>query len=311
MTTIIKLLNEARSALNNPEAIQESEILMAAICGISHSQQLTHPDQVLSEKQCQQFDAALKRRIAGEPLAYIIGTRGFWDMDLKVSPAVLIPRPDTECLVEQALARIPADTRWQIADLGTGSGAIALALARERPQCEITATDLSAAALAIAKENASLLGIKNISFAAGPWLQPIKGRLFEMIVCNPPYIPADDPHLKQSDLPAEPEQALISGVDGLDAIRQIITDSVMQLQPGGFLLLEHGYDQTSEVTELLRQQGFKEIFTEKDYGANDRVTGGRQGKGERGKGKGKSKASPRGRASHIKTRTRPVGWAEE
>jgi len=299
MATVLELLIEAQSKLSNPDARLESELLLAEICGISRSQQLIHPDQALSEKQCQQFDTALKRRIAGEPLAYITGTRGFWDMDLKVSPAVLIPRPDTECLVEQALARIPADADWQVADLGTGSGAIALALARERPQCEITATDLSTAALVIAKENASLQGIKNISFAAGPWLQPIKGRLFEMIVCNPPYIPVDDPHLKLSDLPAEPEQALISGVDGLDAIRQIITDSVWHLQPGGFLLLEHGYDQTGEVTERLRQQGFKEIFTEKDYGGNDRVTGGRQVKGERGKGKGKSKASPRGRASHI------------
>ncbi len=272
--TLFELLTEAQSKLSKPDARRESELILAEICGISRSQQLIHPDQVLSQNQRQQFDSALKRRIAGEPLAYITGSRGFWDMDLKVSPEVLIPRPDTECLVEHALARIPVDASWQIADLGTGSGAIALALARERPQCEIIATDLSMAALVIAEENARLQDTKNISFAAGPWLQPIKNRLFEMIVCNPPYIPADDPHLKQGDLPAEPEHALISGSDGLDALRQIIPDSVTHLKAGGFLLLEHGFDQASEVTRLMQLAGYCEIFTEKDYGSNDRVTGG-------------------------------------
>ncbi|NOY16486.1 MAG: peptide chain release factor N(5)-glutamine methyltransferase [Gammaproteobacteria bacterium] len=273
--TILEILTKARSKLTGPEARLESELLLAETCGISRSYQGIHPDEELSEKHCLQFDSALKRRIAGEPLAYITGSRGFWDMDLKVSPEVLIPRPDTECLVEQALLRIPADAGWQIADLGTGSGAIALALARERPQCEITATDLSMAALVIAEENARLQGTKNISFAAGSWLQPIKSSLFEMIVCNPPYIPADDPHLKQGDLPAEPEHALISGSDGLDAIRQIIPDSVSHLKPGGFLLLEHAYDQARAVSRLLGHVGFKEIFTKKDYGGNDRVTGGK------------------------------------
>ncbi|GBE09130.1 release factor glutamine methyltransferase [bacterium BMS3Abin11] len=280
MPTLLELLKEARSKLTGPEARQESELLLAEICGISRSHQLIHPDEELSEKQCQQFDSAIKRRIAGEPLAYITGSRGFWDMDLQVTPDVLIPRPDTECLVEQALQRIPADARWQIADLGTGSGAIALVLARERPLCDIIATDLSMAALVIAKENARLQGVKNISFAAGSWFQPIKNRLFEMIICNPPYIPVDDPHLKQSDLPAEPDHALISGGDGLDAIRKIISDSVLHLKPSGFLLLEHGYDQAIKVTELLCNEGFKEIFTEKDYGGNDRVTGGSQMKDE-------------------------------
>ena len=274
MPTIFDLLKQARSSLNGQEAAQEAEYLMVAICGISRSHQFIHPDEELSKKQCQQFDSALKRRIAGEPLAYITGTRGFWDMDLQVTPDVLIPRPDTECLVEQALQRIPPDASWLIADMGTGSGAIALALAHERPQCEIVATDLSMAALVIAEKNARLQGTKNICFAAGSWFQPIKNRLFEMIVCNPPYIPAGDPHLKQSDLPAEPEHALISGVDGLDAIRQIISGSVLHMKPGGYLLLEHGYDQASAVNELLQHAGYKKIFTQKDYGGNDRVSGG-------------------------------------
>jgi len=278
VATIIELLIDARSSLNNDEAVLEAEYLMEVICGISRSHQFIHPDEGLPEKQCQRFYSALKRRIAGEPLAYITGIRGFWDMELQVTPDVLIPRPDTECLVEQALQRIPIDSCWQVADLGTGSGAIAIALARERTQCEIAATDLSMAALAIAKKNARLQGTKNICFAAGSWFQPIENRLFEMIVSNPPYIPEEDPHLKQSDLPAEPDCALISGVDGLDAIRQIISNSVAHLKPGGFLLLEHGYDQAKVVTELLRHEGFKEIFSEKDHGGNDRVTGGRVSK---------------------------------
>ncbi|MEA1890593.1 MAG: peptide chain release factor N(5)-glutamine methyltransferase [Pseudomonadota bacterium] len=274
MATIIELLGEAQAKINRPDARQEGELLLAEVCEISRSHQFIHPDEELSEKQCQYFKSALIRRIAGEPLAYITGSRGFWDMDLQVSPDVLIPRPDTECLVEQALLRIPADAHWQIADLGTGSGAIALALARERPLCEVTATDLSVAALAIAKENALALEIGNVSFTGGNWFQPLTGRQFDMIVCNPPYVPADDPHLKQGDLPAEPECALISGPDGLDAIRQIISDSALYLKLGSFLLLEHGYDQARAVNELLQYAGYKKIFTQKDHGGNDRVSGG-------------------------------------
>jgi release factor glutamine methyltransferase len=273
--TINELLTEARSKLTGPDARQESELLMEAICGINRSRQFSHPDDALTEDQVQQYRSALQRRLSGEPLSYITGRRGFWDMDLRVTPDVLIPRPDTECLVEQALARIPEDANWQIADLGTGSGAIAIAIARERPDCELIATDLSPAALAIAKENANALGAENISFVAGSWGQPLETRRFEMIISNPPYIPADDPHLKEGDLPTEPSHALSSGADGLDDIRQIISDSSSHLKPGGWLLLEHGYNQAEEVTELMCQTGFTEIFTQQDYGRNDRVTGGR------------------------------------
>jgi release factor glutamine methyltransferase len=167
MTTIIELLTEAKSSLESPDTRPEAELLMEAICGISRSQQFSHPENELTEEQVQQFRAALQRRLSGEPLAYITGSRGFWDMELRVTTDVLIPRPDTECLVEQALERIPSDADWEIADLGTGSGAIAIALARERPLCELTATDISASALAIAKENAKILGTENITFAAG------------------------------------------------------------------------------------------------------------------------------------------------
>ena len=257
MTTIKEILTEARTRLKGPEAS-------------------IHPDEQLLEDQVEQYKSALERRLSGEPLAHITGRRGFWDVDLRVTPDVLIPRSDTEILVEQALQRIPYNASWQIADLGTGSGAIAIVIARERPQCELTATDNSAAALALARENATALGVNNISFVAGSWGQPLKLRQFDVILSNPPYIRTDDPHMLGGDLPAEPIQALVSGSDGLDAIRRIIEDSATCLKPNGWLLLEHGYDQAAEVSDLLQHADFNEIFTQKDYGGNSRVTGGRR-----------------------------------
>lgn len=254
----------------------EAELLLEAICAISRSRQFSHPDEQLREDLAEQYKSALERRLSGEPLAHITGRRGFWDVDLRVTPDVLIPRSDTEILVEQALQRIPYNASWQIADLGTGSGAIAIVIARERPQCELTATDNSAAALAVARENATALGVNNISFVAGSWGQPLKLRQFDVILSNPPYIRTDDPHMLAGDLPAEPIQALVSGSDGLDAIRHIIEDSVTCLKPNGWLLLEHGYDQAAEVSDLLQHADFNEIFTQKDYGGNSRVTGGRR-----------------------------------
>jgi release factor glutamine methyltransferase len=276
MPTIKQILTEARTTLTSPDARLEAELLLEAICAISRSRQFSHPDEQLREDQFEQYKSALERRLSGEPLAHITGRRGFWDVDLRVTPDVLIPRSDTEILVEQALQRIPYNARWQIADLGTGSGAIAIVIARERPQCELTATDNSAAALAVARENATALGVNNISFVAGSWGQPLKLRQFDVILSNPPYIRTDDPHMLRGDLPAEPIQALVSGSDGLDAIRRIIKDSATSLKPNGWLLLEHGYDQAAEVSALLQHADFNEIFTQKDYGGNSRVTGGRR-----------------------------------
>ena len=276
MTTIKEILTEDRTRLKGPEASIDAELLLEAICAISRSRQFSHPDEQLLEDQVEQYKSALERRLSGEPLAHITGRRGFWDVDLRVTPDVLIPRSDTEILVEQALQRIPYNASWQIADLGTGSGAIAIVIARERPQCELTATDNSAAALALARENATALGVNNISFVAGSWGQPLKLRQFDVILSNPPYIRTDDPHMLGGDLPAEPIQALVSGSDGLDAIRRIIEDSATCLKPNGWLLLEHGYDQAAEVSDLLQHADFNEIFTQKDYGGNSRVTGGRR-----------------------------------
>ena len=276
MPTIKELLSNACLKLTGPDARQEAELLLEACCSISRSQLFSHPEKILTEEQSRLFNTALQRRLSGEPLAYITGSRGFWDMELKLSPDVLIPRPDSECLVEQALARIPLETDWQIADLGTGSGAIAIAIARERPRCTITATDISEAALDIARQNSATYAAENIMFASGSWGQALGTGVFNMIVSNPPYIRAGDPHLQQGDLPAEPLIALISGEDGLDDIRLIISESESYLRPGGWLLLEHGYDQAGEVTELLMAAAYSEVFTQKDYAGNDRVSGGRK-----------------------------------
>ena len=276
MFTVLELLKQAQSSLQGPESRLEAELLMESFCGFSRSQQFAHPEKELTAEQVHKFSVALQRRLSGEPMAHITGSRGFWDMDLKVSADVLIPRPDTECLVEQALERIPVDAEWHIADLGTGSGAIALAIARERPRCEITATDISDAAIEVAKENARSLIAENVIFKAGSWEQALEESIFDMIVSNPPYICDDDPHLQQGDLPAEPITALISGEDGLEAIRQIIEGCQKNLKPGGWLLLEHGFDQADEVTSLLQIATHSEIFTHRDFGGNNRVSGGRK-----------------------------------
>lgn len=189
------------------------------------------------------FEALLARRQAGEPVAYLLGRQGFWSLELEVSPATLIPRPETELLVELALARLPAGQSLRVADLGTGSGAIALALARERPQAHVVATDASAEALTVARRNAARLGLGRVEFRDGDWLVPLAQERFDLIASNPPYIEQDDPHLAQGDLRFEPPAALASGADGLDAIRVIVRDAGRHLHPGGWLLLEHGWNQ--------------------------------------------------------------------
>ena len=192
-----------------------------------------------------------------------------------MTPDVLIPRPETELLVEQALAHIPEDAEWTVADLGTGSGAIALAIATERPHCRLIATDNSAAALAVARANATRLGIANVEFRHGEWLKPLAGMRFDVIVSNPPYVRANDPHLTQGDVRFEPESALVAGADGLDAIRRIAADAVSYLRPGGWLLLEHGYDQAQSVRALLESHGYDMVASCRDTAGHERVTEGR------------------------------------
>ncbi|MDQ1094444.1 release factor glutamine methyltransferase [Xanthomonas sacchari] len=222
------------------------------------------------------FQALLARRAQGEPVAYLTGRRGFWTLDLAVGPATLIPRADTERLVELALERLDGAPGRRVADLGTGSGAIALALAGERPQAQVLATDLSAAALAVAEANARAHGLRNVAFVQGTWLLPLAGQRFDLIASNPPYIADGDSHLQQGDLRYEPASALASGPDGLDDLRRIAADAPAHLLPGGWLLLEHGWDQGPAVRALLEASGFLEVATHQDLEARDRVTLGRQ-----------------------------------
>ncbi len=251
---------------------RDAEILLAHALEQTRTYLRTWPERMLESAHLAQFQALLVRRCQGEPVAYLTGKRDFWDMTLTVSPDTLIPRPETETLVELALEKIPPDARWHIADLGTGSGAIALAIARERPRCQIVATDISSAALDIASGNAARLKVNNVRFASGRWCEPLAGECFEMIVSNPPYIHSADPHLQRGDLRFEPLTALQSGPDGLTDIRTICSEARQHLCEPGWLLLEHGYNQGATVPAILREQGYLQVQTQKDLAQNDRIS---------------------------------------
>ncbi|MFC3552030.1 peptide chain release factor N(5)-glutamine methyltransferase [Lysobacter cavernae] len=269
------LLAEAVRRLPGEEARVEAERLLAHALGVSQTWLYVHRDDALEADRVAAFTALLQRRLAGEPVAYLLGHRGFWRLDLQVTPATLIPRPETELLVELALARLPDDQPLSVADLGTGSGAIALALALERPRMRVLATDASSAALAVARGNARAHGLGNVEFREGDWLVPLAGEHFALIASNPPYIADDDAHLETGDLRHEPRSALASGADGLDAIRTIVRDAPAHLQPGGWLLLEHGWEQGAAVRGLLAAAGFEAIETVRDLEQRDRVSLGR------------------------------------
>jgi len=262
--------------LPGDEGRHEAEHLLLHVLQQPRSWLFAHATDALPATQWQAFNALLERRAAGEPVAYITGRRGFWTLDLEVGTATLIPRPETERLVELALERLPADADLQLADLGTGSGAIALALASERPRAQVLATDFSADALAVAHRNAVHHGLRNVSFAQGPWYAPLAGRQFHLIASNPPYIAAGDPHLRRGDLRFEPGSALTSGVDGLDDIRAIAAGAAAHLLPEGWLLLEHGWDQGRAIRALLDRAGLVQVQTVQDLERRERVTLGRR-----------------------------------
>ncbi|SHL72503.1 peptide chain release factor N(5)-glutamine methyltransferase [Rhodanobacter sp. OK091] len=255
----------------------DAELLLLHVVKKPRSWLFTHADDVPDMDVQTDYARLLDRRANGEPVAYITGHGGFWSLDLEVTPATLIPRPETELLVELALQRLPDDNACSVADLGTGSGAIALAIAHERPHAQVVATDASADALAVARRNAQRHAIGNIAFVHGDWLAPLAGRQFELIVSNPPYIETADPHLGQGDLRFEPVSALASGLDGLDDIRRIVHDAPARLHPGGWLLFEHGWNQGEASRALLQEAGYAEVFTAQDLEQRDRVSGGRFG----------------------------------
>lgn len=274
--TIQQFIDQARRtlAVASPTPHLDAEVLLLHVCGLTRTALVTRAHEPLNDEQERRLGELLARRARGEPLAYLTGEREFWSLPLQVTPDVLIPRPETELLVEQALAHIPAHATWTIADLGTGSGAVALAIARERPRCRVIATDQSRRALAVARANAGQLNIANLEFRHGEWFAPLAGLRFDVIVSNPPYVAEADPHLAQGDLRFEPRAALVSGLDGLDAIRTIVAAAPAHLQPGGWLLVEHGYDQAAAVRKLFAEAGFGQIRHYRDLAGHERVTTG-------------------------------------
>ena len=253
----------------------DAEILLCRTIDMPRSYLFAHPEDELDEFTLERFEDVLAKREAGAPMAYIMGVKEFWSHEFAVSPATLVPRPETELLVNLALCEIPRDEAWRILDLGTGSGAIAVSIACERPLSEVTAVDVSEAALAVARENANALAPGNVDCLQGSWTEPVRDRVFDLIVSNPPYVRADDEALAR--LQHEPQAALVAGADGLDAIRVLAADCADIMRPGGVLLIEHGFDQADDVAALLAAHGWTDIQCHNDLAGLPRVTAARRG----------------------------------
>ncbi len=268
---IAKALEQARREIDSVDA----RVLLQHALNSNRAHLSAHPERVLTEAEQQQFHDYVARRKDGEPVAYVIGEREFFGLNFKITPAVLIPRPETELLVEQALERLPEHHSAKLLDLGTGSGTIAIAIAEHRSLAKITAVDASENALIIAKDNAQRLlpdRAASITFIQSDWFEVLQNERFDMIVANPPYIADDDPHLAQGDLRFEPREALAAGPRGLSALAHIARNAAPRLAPGGWLLLEHGYDQGTACRDLLTAAGFSSVATHKDLAGIDRVT---------------------------------------
>ena len=265
---------EAALNLDYSSARIEVQCLLQAVLQVNRAWLLAHPEQPLSTEQQALYNALFERRLHGEPIAYLLGEREFYGLNFKVSPATLIPRPDTELLVELALQRIPQQGVFRILDLGTGTGAIALSIAHARPNAEVIAVDASTAALEVAQLNAQRLNLGNARLLHSDWFGALHGERFDLIVSNPPYIATGDAHLSQGDVRFEPPGALASGADGLDDIRRITAQATTHLHADGWLLFEHGYDQAERVRTLLQQAGFADVFSARDLTGIERVSGG-------------------------------------
>ncbi len=289
----------AALALDSSGARSEVQCLLQHVLSVPRAWLLARPEYRLNDTEQTCYDELLFCRLRGEPIAYLLGEREFFGLNFKVTPATLIPRPETELLVELALQLIPEKLPspptpaprfalplgeggrqagrgcdFRMLDLGTGSGAIALSIAHSRPDIEVLACDNSAAALEVARENAQRLGIANVAFMQSDWYGALAAQRFNLIVSNPPYVAATDPHLAQGDLRFEPSSALVSGDDGLRDTRHIVAHARTHLEPGGWLLLEHGHDQAAQVRQLLHQAGLVEVFSARDLAGIERVSGG-------------------------------------
>ncbi len=255
----------------------DAQALLCHVLECSRSHLYAWPEQRLSDQQSSRFRTLLERRAAGEPLAYLTGYREFWSLNLRVTADTLIPRPETELLVECALALLEPERNGRVADLGTGSGAIAAAIASECPRAQLVATDISGAALAVAGDNFQAHRLYNIALRQGSWLDALKpSERFDLILSNPPYVAEGDPHLQQDGLPWEPQTALTAGADGLTDIRRLITEAPPHLEPEGWLLIEHGFDQGPAVRQLFQQAGYRLVSTQQDLALRDRLTRGQR-----------------------------------
>lgn len=270
--TLAELLASAELP-DSDTARLDAELLLCHAIGKPRTYLRTWPERQPDAEQLRRFEQLLSQRRRGVPIAYLLGEQGFWSLQLEVSASTLIPRPDTERLVEVAL-EVGPEGAAQVLDLGTGTGAIALALAVERPQWQLTGVDRIAEAVALAQRNARRLQIGNAHFEQSDWFGVLAGRRFDVIVSNPPYIAADDPHLQQGDVRFEPGSALVSGADGLDDIRVLVSQAPSHLHTAGWLLFEHGWQQADAVAQLLREQGFEQVQSWRDLGDQQRVTGG-------------------------------------
>lgn len=274
---ILTALNKASQALVDSDSPKlDAEVLLAHVLNKGRIHLLTWPEQVLTPEQQTDYFRLIEQRRSGAPVAQLTGRSEFWSLPLNVNQHTLIPRPETELLVEAALERIPTDANWEMVDLGTGSGAIALALVSERPLCTVHAVERSEEALQLARDNAKQLGLR-VLFHQGSWFEPLADKQFELIISNPPYIPEQDPHLSRGDVRFEPDTALSSGKDGLDDIRHIAHAARKYLKPGAWLMLEHGYEQGQAVREILQAEGYTEIDIIRDLAGHDRIGLGRYG----------------------------------
>ena len=265
---------EASLHLDSGSARIEVQCLLQAALQVNRAWLLAHPEHLPDDGQDARYQALFARRLHGEPIAYILGEREFYGLNFRMTPATLIPRHDTELLVELALQHIPQQGSCRVLDLGTGSGAIALSIAHSRPKAEVTAVDASTDALEVARLNTRRLELANVRLMQSSWFDALHGERFDIIVSNPPYIASGDAHLSQGDVRFEPRSALASGADGLDDIRRIIARAKDHLNANGWLLLEHGYDQAAQVRALLRQAEFSGIFSARDLAGIERVSGG-------------------------------------
>jgi release factor glutamine methyltransferase len=275
VTSIAQALRDAAVRLPGDDARAEAELLLAEALGRTRAWLFAHAQDALAPDESARYRALLQRRQQGEPVAQILGRRGFWSLDLIVSADTLVPRPETELLVELALTRIPLQGAMRVLDLGTGTGAIALAVASERPRALVTAVEASAGAFAVAQRNAAKLGLERVRLLRSDWFSALAGERFALILSNPPYLADDDPHLAQGDLPFEPRSALAAG-DGLAAIRRIVREAPKHLDAGGWLLIEHGWEQGEPVRSLFVDAGFSSVETVRDLEQRERVTQGQR-----------------------------------